>query len=61
MILREDNNMKIRTETQADYRAVEELTRDAFGNVQEPICNEHYLLHLMREHKDVIPELNRYF
>ena len=33
----------IRNETPADYRAVEELTRLAFWNVNMPGCDEHYL------------------
>lgn len=49
--------MKIRNETPADYRAVEDLTRRAFYNLYVPGCSEHYLVHIMRGHEDFIPEL----
>ena len=48
----------IRNEQPADYRAVEEITRMAFWNVHAPGCNEHYLVHAMRDHKDFIRELD---
>ena len=41
-------NIKLRNETALDYRGVEELTREAFWNHHVPGCNEHYLLHIMR-------------
>ena len=47
----------IRLETPNDYRAVEHLTREAFWNQNVPGCDEHYLVHTMREHADFIPEL----
>jgi putative acetyltransferase len=48
----------IRNEKSEDYRIVEELTRKAFWNIYFPGCNEHYLVHVMRKHKDFIPELD---
>lgn len=48
----------IRPETKDDYRKVEEMTKKAFWNVNMPGCEEHYLLHCMRKHKDFIPELD---
>lgn len=48
----------IRRETEQDYRAVEELTRDAFWNVYKPGADEHYYVHCMRSHPDFIPELS---
>lgn len=51
------NGIKIRPETEKDYRAVEELTRDAFWNVYKPGADEHYYVHMMRSHPDFIPEL----
>ena len=48
----------LRKETEADYRTVEEITREAFWNLYVPGCSEHYLAHVMREHKDFIPELS---
>lgn len=50
--------MLIRNETEADYKAVEELTRKAFYNQYVPGCTEHYLVHIMRGHEDFIPELD---
>ena len=51
------NNLTIRLETEKDYRAVEELTREAFWNVYKPGADEHYYVHQMRTHPDFIPEL----
>ncbi len=48
----------LRTETENDYRAVEELTRRAFWNLYTPGCNEHYIAHVIRSHEDFIPELD---
>ena len=50
-------NIIIRNETPADYRAVEYLTREAFGNQNVPGCEEHYFVNQMRNHPDFIPEL----
>lgn len=50
--------MNIRIETKDDYRKVEELTRDAFWNLYAPGCDEHYLCHILRGHKDFISELD---
>ena len=47
----------IRLETEKDYRATEELTRDAFWNVYKPGADEHYFVHMMRSHPDFIPDL----
>ena len=48
----------VRNELKNEYRAVEELTREAFWNLHAPGCNEHYLAHVLRDHKDFIPELD---
>jgi len=48
----------IRNETENDYRQVEELTREAFWNLHVPGCDEHYLVHVMRNHPDFIKELD---
>ena len=50
-------HLTIRLETENDYRAVEELTREAFWNVYKPGADEHYFVHTMRTHPDFIPEL----
>ena len=47
----------IRKETKNDYREVENLNREAFWNLSVPGCSEHYFVHVMRDHKDFIPEL----
>lgn len=50
--------MIIRKEQPADYRAVEELTRDAFWDVYRPGCVEHFVLNRYREHPDFMGELD---
>lgn len=50
--------LNIRNEREADYKIVEDITRKAFYNVYVPGCMEHYLVHIMREHEDFIPELD---
>ncbi|MFT8872344.1 MAG: N-acetyltransferase [Sporolactobacillus sp.] len=52
------DKLVIRNESKNDYRAVEELTREAFWNLNYPGCDEHYLLHVMRQHEDYIPQLD---
>ncbi len=51
-------NINIRLETKDDYFKVEELTREAFWNLYNPGCDEHYLCHILRDHKDFIKELD---
>ena len=48
----------LRREKREDYKAVEELTREAFFNVNVPGCNEHYLIHKLRDSDCFIPELD---
>ena len=50
--------MTIRLETPAEYREVENLTREAFWNVYRPGCTEHYVLNRYRSNPDFIPELD---
>ena len=50
--------MNIRLEQPADYREVENLTREAFWNVYRPGCHEHYVLNQYRVNPDFIPELD---
>ena len=50
--------MNIRLETPADYREVENLTREAFWNVYRPGCTEHFVLNRYRNNPDFIPELD---
>lgn len=51
-------NVNIRLETKDDYSRVEELTREAFWNLYAPGCDEHYLCHILRNHKDFIKKLD---
>ena len=51
-------NIIIRSETPADYRIVENLTREAFWNVYRPGCLEHYVLHTFRTDPAFVPELD---
>ena len=43
--------LNLRRETPADYRTVEELTRDAFwGSMDHPTCDgEHLIVHRLRQ------------
>lgn len=50
--------LNIRNERETDYKIVEDITRKTFYNVYVPGCMEHYLVHIMREHEDFIPELD---
>lgn len=52
------NTLVIRHEKKEEYRAVEEATREAFWNLYVPGCDEHYLVHLLRDSPDYIPELS---
>ena len=51
-------NLQLRLETPADYRAVEELTREAFWGFFAPVCDEHYLVHTLRGRPSFVPELD---
>ncbi len=48
----------IRNEQPTDYRRVEELTRNAFWNLHVPGCDEHLLVHKLRDHPDFIKDLD---
>lgn len=54
----DETGLLIRTETPADARAVEELTREAFWNVYRPGCMEHYLVHRFRGRPECVQDLN---
>ena len=54
---RKMDNIIVRPERKSDYRAVENMTREAFWNVYKPGADEHYFVHTMRSHPDFIPEL----
>ena len=51
-------NIIIRPEQPTDYRETEHITREAFWNHHAPGCDEHYLLHIMRDNPAFVPELD---
>ena len=51
-------NLTIHLETEKDYKAVENLTREAFWNVYRPGCSEHYVVNTYRSDPDFVPELD---
>ncbi len=48
----------IRIEEVKDYKIVEHITREAFFNVYKPGCDEHYVLHIARNHECFIKDLS---
>ena len=52
------NDYNIRLEREEDYKEVENLVRESFWNVYQPGCNEHYLIHVMRDDPDFVKELD---
>ncbi len=56
--LQRDGGLAIRPECPEDFRAVEELTRDAFWNLHVPGCDEHLVAHNLRASAMFIPELS---
>lgn len=52
------NDYSIRLEEKKDYRAVENLVREAFWNVYRPGCSEHYVIHMLRDDPAFIKELD---
>lgn len=53
------DEVEIRKEQPRDYQAVERMTQEAFWNKYQKGCDEHYLVHKLRSHKDYLPELSR--
>lgn len=51
-------DIELRREQPADYSETENVTREAFWNHYSPACNEHYLLHIMRDCSAFVPELD---
>ncbi len=52
------NDYMIRLEKREDYRAVENLVREAFWNVYRPGCSEHYVIHVLRDDPAFVKELD---
>ena len=53
-----EKEITIRHETEADYRAVENLVRESFWNVYRPGCLEHYVIHVLRGDPAFVRELD---
>jgi putative acetyltransferase len=53
-----DTDLIIRNEREEDYRNVEQLVREAFWNHSHPGCDEHFILHNLRNSNDFVPELD---
>ena len=51
-------DIKLRIGQPSDYNETENVTREAFWNHFSPGCDEHYLLHIMRNHPKFVPELD---
>lgn len=51
--------IEIRMETPEDWYDVELVTQRAFWNKHHLGCDEHYLVHQLRQNKDYLPELSR--
>lgn len=54
---RED--IEIRMEAEDDWYNTELMTQHAFWNKHHLGCDEHYLVHKLRQHEDYLPELSR--
>ena len=53
------DNIIIRKETKDDYYATELCTLRAFWNINGPGCNEHLMVHKLRDSEDYLPDLSR--
>lgn len=53
------NKIIIREERKEDYQATELMTMRAFWNIHSPGCNEHLLVHKLRESEDYLPGISR--
>lgn len=50
--------VSIRLEKKEDYRAVENLTREAFWNIYGPGCDEHLMVHQLRKSEAYVDVLD---
>lgn len=53
------DEIEIRMETEDDWYHVELMTQHAFWNKHHLGCDEHYLVHKLRQENDYLPELSR--
>lgn len=54
----QEKTIHLRAEQPADYQKTENVLREAFWNQYMPGCDEHYLMHIMRDCPSFIPELD---
>ncbi|MBO4457698.1 MAG: N-acetyltransferase [Butyrivibrio sp.] len=52
-------NLIVRAETPADYKDTELMAMRSFFNKYEPAASEHFLIRIVRESEDYIPEISR--
>lgn len=50
--------IELRQERTSDYRSSENVIREAFWNHYTPACDDHYLIHIMRDCPAFVPELD---
>lgn len=50
--------IELRTENPSDYFETENVIREAFWNHYTPACNDHYLIHIMRDCSSFVDELD---
>ena len=53
------NEIKIRKERKEDYKKTEYMTLRAFWNMHGPGCNEHLLVHILRDAKCYVEDISR--
>ena len=53
------SNIIIRQEREEDYKKTELMTMRAFWNIHGPGCNEHLLVHKLRNSEVYVPEISR--
>ena len=53
------NNIIIRQENKEDYKKTELMTMRAFWNIHGPGCNEHLLVHKLRDSDAYLPQISR--
>lgn len=46
-------------EEEKDYYQTEHMTQRAFWNLHKPGCDEHYLVHQLRQDRAYLPEFSR--
>ena len=51
-------SITFRREEEKDFRAVENLVRESFWNVYRPGCQEHFVLHRLRDDPAFVKELD---